>query len=136
MSSGIRRGCTGVIYGFLAPVAQAVKIGATMQPIGRRLTIARSTCPVPIKLAALMCGAVVGDEAALHRELRASRLHGEWFRLTPEVQAWIDSNAVDPLWWAQQNPPREVRPQHQCNTVYDLNGEWPGWRESLLTLTH
>ena len=66
-----------------------VKIGRTTR-LKHRMCSLRGSAPVPIKLFAV----VLGDpaiEKALHDRFSASRMHGEWFKISDEINDCIDS---------------------------------------------
>jgi hypothetical protein len=61
----------------------AVKIGMSGD-ISKRLRVLRTMSPLPLELLGVIPGGR-NEEAALHREWAAQRLHGEWFQATPEL---------------------------------------------------
>jgi hypothetical protein len=80
-----------VVYFIYAPGARAIKIGYT--------------CDLPSRIASIACGCpfelipaaiVFGDaktEGAIHRELSAHSLRGEWFDDVPAVWEYVRANA-------------------------------------------
>jgi hypothetical protein len=75
----------GVIY-FMG-AGDLVKIGFTTD-LKRRLTMVQVGCPTPITLIGTIPGTPV-VEKNLHRLFYKHRHHGEWFRLVPEIEAYI-----------------------------------------------
>lgn len=65
-----------------------VKIGFT-RDFSRRLPHIKTSSPFPITVL-LVVPAHTSDEKRLHKRFANARLHGEWFKLTPEIQAYID----------------------------------------------
>jgi len=63
-----------------------IKIGLAAH-VGRRMRTLQTASPMELEL----IGAIPGGlklEKAIHRRLEHFRLHGEWFRPTPEVRQW------------------------------------------------
>lgn len=99
---GLRAGTTGkgqtvdglqIVY-VVGAATGPVKIGWTKN-FDSRLIRLQTGHPRPLKLLA----ALPGDktvEAALHKQFKAYRLHGEWFRKSPEVRAFIKANEIGP----------------------------------------
>lgn len=74
----------GVVYFIQAVESGRIKIGYSSNSGKRRLAEMSTGSPEQLEV----LGEVPGDvafERELHRRLRHSRLHGEWFELTPEV---------------------------------------------------
>jgi hypothetical protein len=73
---------------FIRPVGGGpIKIGNTDKLDARFKTI-QACCPVRLELLAYAHGGHL-LEKALHRKFRKSRLHGEWFRATPNLKKLI-----------------------------------------------
>jgi hypothetical protein len=71
---------------------QHIKIGVTTQTAERR--IAGMQLPPGAHLVAKIPGADGETEKQLHRRFAASRVKGEWFTSTPELEALISTFAV------------------------------------------
>lgn len=67
-----------------------IKIGQSIDPVQRVVELAKCGSE------ALELLAVGGNEKELHEELKTSRVHGEWFRPTPEVLTKIRESGGDP----------------------------------------
>lgn len=78
---------TGIIY-FVAAENGAIKIGFTRTDAQRRLSSLQVGSPVRLDVVAAVAGTQY-LEHQLHDYLSASRLHGEWFRRTSEVEQII-----------------------------------------------
>ncbi len=74
-----------MIYFVTARELGAVKIGFAEKPQERFHTI-QSHSPVTLNLERVMVGSRE-DEAGLHSRFAAHRTRGEWFSLTPEIEA-------------------------------------------------
>lgn len=72
--------------------AGLVKIGFATFPVERFMGMLTS-CPIPLSLLASMPGGP-RVEAELHRRFAADRMHGEWFRRSPDLDAVIASAPV------------------------------------------
>lgn len=68
---------------------EVVKIGMTTK-LKARMSSLRNSSPIPIKLFAVAFGSP-DIELVLHERFAADRLHGEWFKLTDEVNDCIES---------------------------------------------
>lgn len=64
-----------------------VKIGCAYNPLNRLKTL-QSGCPTKLKIEALIKGSHK-RERELHKLLKKHRIHGEWFRIAPEIEAII-----------------------------------------------
>jgi Meiotically Up-regulated Gene 113 (MUG113) protein len=74
--------------------AKAVKIGCSLDPHDRLRELQRC-CPLPVKIEAVLPGNH-SEEGNLHHRFRDVRLHGEWFRITAEIEAIIAANPAPP----------------------------------------
>ena len=74
-----------MIYFVTARDIARVKIGYSTNP-ARRLSKLQSDSPVKLVLERVIDGEV-SDELALHDLFAGHRLSGEWFNLTPEIEA-------------------------------------------------
>lgn len=68
---------------------EVVKIGVTTR-LKSRMSALRNSSPIPIKLFAVAFGSS-DIEPCLHDRFAESRLHGEWFKLTDEINDCIES---------------------------------------------
>ncbi len=66
-----------------------IKIGTTQRLRGRLAEI-QATAPVELRVLLYVPGGL-HEERAIHERFRAARLHGEWFRATPELLQFIDA---------------------------------------------
>ncbi len=69
-----------------------VKIGWAYDPMKRRNLLQRGS-PYILELIGTI-DAVQTQEAAVHRHFAADRVRGEWFRMTPELAAFIDGGTL------------------------------------------
>lgn len=65
-----------------------VKIGRTAR-LKHRMSSLRNSAPVPIKLFAVVF-ADPSLESCLHKRFEASRMHGEWFQISDEINQCIE----------------------------------------------
>ncbi|QUT04085.1 GIY-YIG nuclease family protein [Sphingobium phenoxybenzoativorans] len=79
----------GSIVYFLAGVEPYVKIGFS-NDLAHRVAQLQSGSPVTLRLLAHLPRGTHHDEKKYHRRFHGSRAVGEWFTLTPEIQAEID----------------------------------------------
>lgn len=68
---------------------EVVKIGVTTR-LKTRMSSLRNSSPIPIKLFAVAFGSPE-IEMVLHDRFAESRLHGEWFKLTDEIDDCIEA---------------------------------------------
>jgi hypothetical protein len=78
-----------MIYFVTAREIGRVKIGVSDEPRGRFVKM-RTDSPVPLALERL-CEGSFAEEKALHRRFHADRLSGEWFTLSPEIEAYMST---------------------------------------------
>lgn len=78
-----------MIYFVTARELGLVKIGYAAKPQERFHTI-QAHSPVALNLERVRDGDLV-VEAALHRQFQAERVRGEWFRMTPEIEAYMNT---------------------------------------------
>jgi T5orf172 domain len=80
---------TGTIYALGNNNGQ-VKIGWTGRPLGERVRDLSLASGVHLEVLGTIPG-TQDDEAAIHQRFAAARGHGEWFKRTPEINAWIET---------------------------------------------
>lgn len=73
---------------YFAQALDKVKIGCSRRPVDRILQVTEWV-PFPVKMLATMPG-TYAVEFAIHRMFAEEWSHGEWFNLTPRLQAFID----------------------------------------------
>jgi hypothetical protein len=78
----------GHIYFILAPLAGLIKIGFAGKDPKIRLTNLSNMSPIPLILVGSIKGSFV-TERDLHLRFEGLRSHGEWFRLSPELQTFL-----------------------------------------------
>ncbi|HCE09754.1 MAG TPA: hypothetical protein DEQ40_14370 [Oxalobacteraceae bacterium] len=83
------------VYFILAEGLGLVKIGKASD-LNLRLYALQVSSPVPLSILASVKGGH-DVELALHRRFHASRQQGEWFRLTPDLQEFIEEAQSNPL---------------------------------------
>lgn len=76
----------GTVYFIQARTLGLIKIGHTTGSVAARLGTLQTGSPDELILLGAMPG-TCDDEAALHEQFKSCRLHGEWFRPTPEILA-------------------------------------------------
>jgi hypothetical protein len=78
----------GFVYFFVThPRGDKIKIGYTTNP-GERIATLRTASPVELRILAVFRG-TKSDEAMLHEHFAAHRIHGEWFKMNPELRQFI-----------------------------------------------
>lgn len=83
-----------MIYFVEADGAGAIKIGFVAgEDAADRVRDLQTGSPVPLRLLGTMPG-TLQDENDLHRRFASARIHGEWFRPTPELLAIIPPSAA------------------------------------------
>lgn len=75
------------VYLIHAPAVDMIKIGYAANP-ARRIGSIATSCPFPLAILATREGGF-SLERAMHRALRESRVHGEWFRHWGQCVAWF-----------------------------------------------
>jgi hypothetical protein len=81
---------TGSVYFIQGVDGGPIKIGKANFP-ERRLYDLQASSPVRLRILATVAGGM-RREYELHRQFKASRLHGEWFEPTPELLAEIEGH--------------------------------------------
>lgn len=89
---------TGWLYFVACPAHERVKIGRA-DSLPRRLREIQAMNPYPLVLLGVvyerrMLTGVWFDERMVHDLFAADRIHGEWFRLTDRLRAWIDEHGL------------------------------------------
>jgi len=80
----------GIIYVLRAPPVMAVKIGFTRAAeLAHRLKGLQTGNPYPLQIVTQARG-LPAQEREIHKTLRLSRLTGEWFEWTPEVERFVE----------------------------------------------
>ena len=100
--SGAPKSDVGLIY-FIAPVGEhdPIKVGFT-KDLARRLIAYIGHSPLPLTLLALAEGPRE-VESALHGLFKLDRLHGEWFKSSPEMLSIVEMYRYVP-----GQPPLEI----------------------------
>jgi hypothetical protein len=80
------------VYFAVCREANAVKIGSSLDPFGRLPEI-QLGCPLPITIEAVRPGNSE-QEFELHRRFADDRIRGEWFRITPMIEAIMAASPV------------------------------------------
>jgi hypothetical protein len=103
----------GMIYFIHDDTASAIKIGYSTN-VPERLATLQTASATKLVLLGTMPGSI-HDEQRLHRKFH--RLHGEWFRITPELLHFIQEHTTPPslpapVTYIQSDPPpSRPRPQ-------------------------
>lgn len=89
-----------MIYFVLCREASAVKIGHTQTRgiahiLHKRVSMLQSGCPLRLELICVREGCLE-EEREIHARFAGSQIHGEWFRLTGELQKYMDGCEVPP----------------------------------------
>lgn len=100
MANKTKFGDSGYVYFVGALEGSVIKIGWTLDPERRLLTLDCGS-PVPLVLIGAMRG-TQAEEAALHARFRAQRVKGEWFKACPDLVAIAEMAAR--MW----NAPRVI----------------------------
>lgn len=87
------------VYFITAREVGMVKIGCAYEP-ARRMAHMQTMSPCELALEAIFPGAYQ-EEKELHLQFASQRVRGEWFRITPEIEAVIASAPPPP-------PPRNA----------------------------
>lgn len=91
----------------------AIKIGFTEGCVYRRVEAIQATSPHVLKWIGAFRGEQA-DETAAHRQFRAIRIRGEWFKPTPELLAFVTEKTpegFDPAAWRDNifmEPERQI----------------------------
>lgn len=80
----------GYIYFLLAENADAVKIGYTRQKsMKTRMRYFYTYSPYSVDLLLIMPGSMI-QERDIHKRFVKDKIHGEWFRYSDELKAYIE----------------------------------------------
>jgi hypothetical protein len=90
----MREGRRVSVYFITCRTANAVKIGSSGDPHLRVREI-QIGCPGKVRLEAILPGSIA-EEKALHRRFADHRTQGEWFNITPVIEAMIAANPAKP----------------------------------------
>lgn len=82
------------VYFIQAEPGGLIKIGFSINPSGRLYNLQMS-CPVPLKIIALIKDAPQPVEVTAHYSLSKWRKYGEWFEPSKEVLEYMQQNAAD-----------------------------------------
>lgn len=87
----VKQPSAGFVYFVTADVADfPIKIGFAERS-NVRIRELQTGCPYPLVMLATLAG-TYKTESALHRQFKADRMCGEWFRRSPELMALIESH--------------------------------------------
>ncbi len=70
-----------------------IKIGYTKRNIRKRISALQTASPAPLTLLAGMPGGL-DKEKILHAKFKKYRVHGEWFKVVPEIIEYINNIPV------------------------------------------
>lgn len=82
------------IYCIAAPFARAIKIGWSIAPLDRLVSL-QAGSPIRLKLLAYAKG-TFDSEQSIHRRMRRYRIRGEWFAVTEETKLFVEEAVGDP----------------------------------------
>lgn len=86
----------GYVYAVRIVGFDLVKIGYSADPKRRLLALERGSGMTGGLDMIMSFPAKPAVERALHKKFAASHMFGEWFRLSGEVEAWLDDNCTLP----------------------------------------
>lgn len=78
----------GYVYFIKSEKTHEVKIGFTAGAIEKRMASLQTAHPCKLKLMAIIPGSME-HENSLHEKFDSIRLHGEWFRPSPDLLTFI-----------------------------------------------
>ncbi len=94
--------------------ANAVKIGSSLDPYSR-LTEIQWGCPLVLALEAVQDGGFE-EEFQFHRRFEDVRIRGEWFTITPMIEAIMEASPALPAPRDDGKPVRRHNePRHKLN---------------------
>jgi hypothetical protein len=109
----------GSVYYIEAEGLNLVKIGYSIEPLVR-MTVLQEQSPVTLRLL-YTCTGDRKLEHELHRRFAEHRHRGEWFRITPEIMAFMQTEIQDAQQlYARLALPWEPRHPAPMSTVEDL----------------
>jgi hypothetical protein len=82
------------VYFITCRESKVVKIGSSVSPHDRLREI-QIGCATPLTVEGVMPGGAA-EERALHRNFADERIRGEWFYITPAIEALIAANPAPP----------------------------------------
>jgi hypothetical protein len=102
------------VYFITCRAVNMVKIGYAESPfkVKQRLTGIRVCCPLDVALEMHLPGGRA-EEAAMHEQLRAHRVRGEWFWITEEIENLIQNPPTPPSDVAILERPFSELDQHE-----------------------
>jgi len=80
-------GCNGWVYFALCPAIDMLKIGWSVDP-GQRIVSLQPGVPFPVEMITARPGSKA-DEKALHLRYSDLRVSGEWFRYGPQLKSLV-----------------------------------------------
>jgi hypothetical protein len=98
------------VYFITAREVGMVKIGCAYEP-HRRMTFMQTACPVGLALEAILPGAYA-EEKRHHEMFAEHRVRGEWFKITPEIEALIAANQAP-------DKPRSIAQRRRILAMHD-----------------
>lgn len=127
-----------MIYFIAANAVHAVKIGITADPVAR-LWVHQTHSPVSLYVAAVDRAGDRLTEAELHWRFRSSRMHGEWFGRTPEIDSVITETfhdgCVPGAWRFPQGRVPRYRRTDYGPTMYQLKRAFGLTRKDVESIT-
>lgn len=114
----------GFVYFVECPLNGLIKIGVTDDHPDKRLGELRRGSPVPLQPLGILRGNRVAEKA-IHVRFHQSRSHGEWFRPTPDLLAFIAEHVQQ---WPTPNPmwQRENGDQYEEWFLREIR-KWEEW---------
>lgn len=91
LGSGKKIKLNRIVYFIEAVGLDCVKIGTAEGGAGSRLKALQTACPAKLRVLKEIDGGIV-KERLLHQKFKSDRLHGEWFRLSPQIKNFIQES--------------------------------------------
>lgn len=95
-----------------------VKIGYTETTIRQRFLTLKSNCPFKLEILLTLDG-MKNTEGYIHELLKSSHFRGEWYRITPEVQSFIDNPVFDKVIEETFRSTKRIKEEHD-STLEDM----------------